>query len=279
MQTSVLLSIKPEFVETARHVLFDFDGTLSLIRAGLAGSDGADVRRDAASDRRGETEPSAAPRWLRDIMRLNGKQTIYQMMRLAERGPPTRRQPGEPLWLQAASTCGGSTSGSPTGVEGLRSGRIRPDDMLVHGAGSCWSGLPPRGVTLYLASGTDEPFVKEEAELLGVDPLLRPADLRGPDDYQNFSKQMVIERILRENADLGRAAAGLRRRLRGESRTSRAWADWPWPWPATRPAATAPARPLEAAAAARHRRRHGHSRLIAITAPLLDYLWNEVETG
>jgi hypothetical protein len=30
--------------------------------------------------------------------------------------------------------------------------------------------LPRRGLRLYLASGTDEPFVKAEAELLGLAP-------------------------------------------------------------------------------------------------------------
>ena len=53
---------------------------------------------------------------------------------------------------------------------------------------------------MYLASGTDEPFVKREAELLGLSPYFGPHIYGAQDDYKTFSKKMVIERILRENA-------------------------------------------------------------------------------
>src|SRR3989442_15606290 len=80
-----------------RHVLFDFDGTLSLIREGWA-----EVmvgmflemlpRLDGESD-------ETARRWLfDDIMRLNGKQTIYQMIQFAERVRERGGHAREPLW-------------------------------------------------------------------------------------------------------------------------------------------------------------------------------------
>src|SRR6185437_5595000 len=52
---------------------------------------------------------------------------------------------------------------------------------------------------LYLASGTDEVFVKREAELLGVTDYFGERIYGAQDDYKSFSKKMVIERILREN--------------------------------------------------------------------------------
>ncbi len=88
-------------------------------------------------------------------------------------------------------------------VEGLRSGRLRPDNLLVHGSRQLLEQLSARGLTLYLASGTDEPPVKAEAELLDVARYFGPRIYGARDDYQNFSKQMVIERILRENAISG----------------------------------------------------------------------------
>ena len=57
--------------------------------------------------------------------------------------------------------------------------------------------------SLYLASGTDEPFVKKEAELLDVAKYFGPHIYGAKDDYKAFSKKMVIERILRENAISG----------------------------------------------------------------------------
>src|SRR4051812_16504782 len=74
------------------HVLFDFDGTLSLIREGWP-----EVMLPLFVEmlplRPGESEAAARRLLLDDIMRLNGKQTIYQMMQLAER---IRERGGEP---------------------------------------------------------------------------------------------------------------------------------------------------------------------------------------
>jgi phosphoglycolate phosphatase-like HAD superfamily hydrolase len=60
-------------------------------------------------------------------------------------------------------------------------------------------GLKRRGVSLYLASGTDQKYVRHEAALLGVTPYFGEHVYGALDDYASFSKQMVIERILREN--------------------------------------------------------------------------------
>jgi phosphoglycolate phosphatase-like HAD superfamily hydrolase len=87
----------------------------------------------------------------------------------------------------------------------LRTGAIPPDDLLVHGARGMLENLHRRGLPLYLASGTDEVFVKQEAELLGLVPYFGPRIYGAQDDYKTFSKKMVIERILRENEIRGKA--------------------------------------------------------------------------
>jgi hypothetical protein len=63
-------------------------------------------------------------------------------------------------------------------------------------------------VALYLASGTDLKFVRREAELLGVAPYFGPHIYGALDDYRNFSKQMIIERILREEKLQGKELLG-----------------------------------------------------------------------
>ena len=52
---------------------------------------------------------------------------------------------------------------------------------------------------MYLASGTDEIFVKQEAALLDVTRYFGERIYGALDDYKQFSKAMVIQRILREN--------------------------------------------------------------------------------
>ena len=52
---------------------------------------------------------------------------------------------------------------------------------------------------LYLASGTDERYVLEEARLLGLDKYFGAHIYGAVEDYKTFSKAMVIERILEIN--------------------------------------------------------------------------------
>jgi phosphoglycolate phosphatase-like HAD superfamily hydrolase len=59
--------------------------------------------------------------------------------------------------------------------------------------------LQERGLALHLASGTDEKFVKAEAELLDLTRYFGRHIYGAVDDYKQFSKKLVIERILREN--------------------------------------------------------------------------------
>ena len=64
--------------------------------------------------------------------------------------------------------------------------------------------LDSKGVTCYLASGTDLPHVIEEAELLGLSGFFTPDEdhvrIHGAlREHTNFSKRLVIERIVAQN--------------------------------------------------------------------------------
>jgi len=179
------------------HVLFDFDGTLSLIRQGWP-EVMVPMFVEMLPPLAGETEEERRRLAHDDIMRLNGKQTIYQMIQLADRIRERGGTPREPLWykheyLRRLDLRIAHRS------EGLRSGRVKPDDLLVYGARAMLEALRARGLPMYLASGTDEQFVKQEAELLDLTRYFGPHIYGALDDYRQFSKKMVIERILREN--------------------------------------------------------------------------------
>ena len=73
------------------------------------------------------------------------------------------------------------------------------DNLLVYGSRPLLERLKQRGLKLYLASGTDEPFVKREAALLDLNRYFGEHIYGAKDDYKSFSKKMVIERILQEN--------------------------------------------------------------------------------
>jgi len=178
-----------------RHALFDFDGTLSLIREGWP-----DVMIPMMVEYLRETGTQETPEELENVVRtfvmdLTGKQTIYQMIRLAEEIAKRGGRPLDPteykriyherLMARIAER-----------REGLRTGRIKPDEMLVPGTVSLLEELKRRGVELYLASGTDEVYVHEEAGLLGLDRYFGDRMYGAIDDYKRFSKAMVIEQIL-----------------------------------------------------------------------------------
>jgi phosphoglycolate phosphatase-like HAD superfamily hydrolase len=178
------------------HVLFDFDGTLSIIREGWP------VIMLGMFTEMLPARPDDQPEQVRqmlfdDMMSLNGKQTIYQMIRFAERVTERGGNPREPLWYKH-EYLRRLEEKIQTRIEHLRSGGS-PDDHLVHGSRALLENLRRRGMNLYLASGTDEPFVKREAALLGVAEYFGPHIYGAKDDYKAFSKKMVIERILREN--------------------------------------------------------------------------------
>jgi phosphoglycolate phosphatase-like HAD superfamily hydrolase len=192
------LAPRPEI----QHVLFDFDGTLSLIRQGWP-----DVMVpmfvEMLPRRAGETDADLSQLVLDDIMQLNGKQTIYQMIQLAERITERGCQPREPLWykheyLRRLDDHIGSR------VMALRSGSVAPDALLVHKARPLLGHLRDRGLQLYLASGTDESAVQREAELLALTEFFGPNIHGALDDYKSFSKKIVIDRILNEHAITGR---------------------------------------------------------------------------
>lgn len=191
--------LNPDVVRgRVRHALFDFDGTISLVREGwqdvMVPMMIEQLRRVATDEREEDLEQTVRE----FVTRLTGKQTIYQMIELADQ---IRRRGGEALppleykreylRLLEARIAGR--------IRGLESGETPADKLLVPGAVEFLQALRGRGIRLYLASGTDEPFVVREARLLGVDRYFNGGVFGALDDYRNFSKKMVIERILREN--------------------------------------------------------------------------------
>ena len=196
---SGLVEFSPGFAPRphASHVVFDFDGTLSLIREGWP-EVMVPMFVEMLPRRDGESDAEARKLMLDDIMRLNGKQTIYQMMQLADRVRERGGQPREPLWYKH-EYLRRLEERIHARKQAIRDGSLRADALHVHGTLGLLDNLQRRGLTLYLASGTDEPFVKEEAALLGLTHFFGRHIYGALDDYKQFSKKMVIERILREN--------------------------------------------------------------------------------
>jgi len=181
-----------------RAALFDFDGTISLIRSGWQAVMIPLFVDELARCPEAEDRPELE-RVVRDFVdTLTGKQTIYQCLRLAEEVGRRGGRPAEPLdykyrYLDALG------EHIQWRLDGLRDGTISPADLRVAGSRELLVNLRQRGITCYLASGTDEPFVVAEADALEVTELFDGGIGGARDDYHSFSKAQVIDRILTEH--------------------------------------------------------------------------------
>jgi phosphoglycolate phosphatase len=190
-----------------RSVLFDFDGTLSLIREGwpqVMIPMMVEVLRDTGTR---ETEAELAAAVEEFVMRLNGRQTIYQMIQLADEVRRRGGTPADPLVYKHRyhDLLMERIRGR---VHALESGAATPEEWTVPGSHALLEALRRRGVALYLASGTDLKYVRREAELLGLTPYFGDHVYGALDDYKNFSKQMIVERILRDHGLHGEELLG-----------------------------------------------------------------------
>jgi phosphoglycolate phosphatase len=180
-----------------RHALFDFDGTLSLIREGWQ-SVMISMMVEVLLKTSGAEEESRIVETVREfVTRLTGKQTIYQMIQLVEE---VRKRGGEPLdplrykqiyhnllWERIKGR-----------VAALEAGLVNPDEMIVPGSRAMLEELIRRGVRCYLASGTDVHYVQREAALLDISKYF-DGIYGALDDYKRYDKHMVVQDIMVAN--------------------------------------------------------------------------------
>jgi len=191
--------VRPEaFPTRIRHALFDFDGTLSLIRQGWQQVMAPMMVEYLMATPNHEPRETVENLVAEMIDETTGKQTIFQMMELVEM---VRERGGEPLEASAykrvyLDRLWERIEGR---VAGLQQGRIALEDLRVSGGIGFLRTLREYGITCYLASGTDVGYVRNEVRALGLDGFFGEHIYGALEDWQSYSKAMVIERILREN--------------------------------------------------------------------------------
>ena len=179
----------------AKVVIFDFDGTLSLVRSGWMEIMVPLCVEQLLPLQSGESESKLIEVVEDFVWRLTGKETIYQMMALAEAIRERGGRPLSPLEYKKMylSRLWNLIEGR---IEGLRHGTVPPDTYLVPGARDLLEFLIARGLRLYLASGTDDANVKEEAALLDVARYFEGRIFGAQDDLASFSKALLVQHIL-----------------------------------------------------------------------------------
>ena len=180
-----------------QHAIFDFDGTISLIREGWQSVMFPMMVEILASTPNHETVKEIQATVTEFVDRLTGKQTIYQMIHLCKEIEKRGGIPSDPIVYKQIYH-DRLMNHIQNRIDNLRTKTVQPLDMMVPGALDILRSLQVRGVTCYLASGTDEVFVLEEAQMLGITEYFK--GIYGAlDNYKDYSKKMVINRIIKEN--------------------------------------------------------------------------------
>ena len=177
------------------HVVFDFDGTLSLLRQGWpetmlsmflellpAKADESELRRELHTE----------------ILNFNGRQTIHQMNRFAERVAERggNHESGKSYLKEYSRRL---RIGLDQRIERLKTAKYRNDEYLVFASRAFLEFLRGKGIHLVLLSGTLEAYVREEAELLGIADYFERGIFGGDEDPTRFSKEAVFDQILAED--------------------------------------------------------------------------------
>ena len=129
------------------------------------------------------------------VGRLTGKQTMYQMIELADQIRARGGTPLDPLEYKRMYL-DRLHEKIRDRIEELRDG-VSPEKYLVPGARALLEvAASERGLKLYLASGTDQEYMRDEARLLDVDRYFDGGVYGALDDYKSFSKKILIQRLI-----------------------------------------------------------------------------------
>lgn len=177
-----------------RYALFDFDGTISLIREGWQGvmiPMMVDILTQCPKHERREMLNSIVKEY---VTRLTGRQTIYQMIQLCNEIQKRGGSPKEPLeykyfYLDLLS------NRIKDRIRGLEEKKYLPEDFIVPGSKEMLEYMQKKDIVCFLASGTDEKYVFQEAHLLQIEGYFQGV-YGAKDDYKKFSKKMVIDNII-----------------------------------------------------------------------------------
>lgn len=181
------------------HALFDFDGTVSLLREGWPGIMGPVMVEMICGDT--EPTPEIEAEVARVIDETTGIQTILQMEILVKMVREHALVP-EDRMLDARSykEIYNDRLMVPVNerIAKLEAGALTLEQATVRGALDFVKMLHDRGITLYIFSGTDRHDVRNEAAKVGAAPFFD--EIWGAvGNIEEYSKQRVLKELIAEH--------------------------------------------------------------------------------
>ncbi len=179
-----------------KHVLFDFDGTISLLREGWQRIMGPVCVEMIC----GQHAPT--PEIVREVEEMidetTGIQTIFQMQRLVEMVRAHGLVPEEQIKDAAGyKEIYNDRLMVPVRdrIARLQKGELTLDDVTVRGVREFLRLMAEKGVAMYVFSGTDRDDVRNEAGVVGVADCFQEIWGAVP-SIEEYSKEKVIREII-----------------------------------------------------------------------------------
>ncbi|MEN6576261.1 MAG: PfkB family carbohydrate kinase [Phycisphaerales bacterium] len=191
---------------SVRHAVFDNDGTISTLRQGWEEIMAPVMAKAILGDHFETADEGLYQKVRRQVLeyidKSTGIQTIVQMQGLVEMVREFGLVPADKvldrfgykrIYNEALMQMVNDR------IAKLERSQLDVTDFTVKGAVEFARALRQRGVTLYLASGTDHEDVLREAQVLGHAELFNGGIYGAVGDIDSCSKKMVLDRILSEN--------------------------------------------------------------------------------
>jgi len=208
-EIEIVTSLRPGL--RATHVILDHDGTISSLRQGWEEVMEPMMIRAILGPRFDSADESLYHQVtdrVRDyIDKSTGIQTLVQMHGLVQMVEEFACVPADEI-LDAAGYKNIYNEALMERVHKrlhkLKRGELGVEDFTIKNAVALLTSLHASGVKLYLASGTDEPDVKAEADALGYAAVFEGRIYGAVGDVNREAKRDVLDRIL---GDVGACAA------------------------------------------------------------------------
>lgn len=179
-----------------KHILFDFDGTISLLREGWQNIMGPMCVEMICGEH--EPTPEIEKEVADMIDETTGIQTIFQMQRLVEMVRKHGLVPEDKIlneWGYKAIYNERLLMPVRERIQKLKNGEVTLEQMTVRRVFNFLEELKKRNVTMYVFSGTDQEDVRHEANVLGADKYF--AEIWGAlPSIEEYSKEKVIRNII-----------------------------------------------------------------------------------
>lgn len=189
-----------------KHAVFDHDGTISTLREGWEQVMEPVMIKAVLGDQYDSADKGlfdeVRQRVLEFIDMTTGIQTIVQMVGLVELVDEFNIVPKDQIldkfgykeiYNDALMVMVNER------IDKFETGELTVDDFTVKCSVKFIKELKDRGVTIYLASGTDKVDVINEAEKLGYADVFNGGIHGAVGDISKYSKKMVIDNIISEN--------------------------------------------------------------------------------